>query len=213
MLLTSKDIAETPKIRRLNIINAISGIKPANLIATISPDSKTNLAIISNVIHIGSNPAHMGYISRPKRQTLSNIRESGFFTINHVHESFIEQAHYTSAKFEPGVSEFEQCALSEAYIDDFPVPFVKESPVKIGLKLKEIIPIKSNETWLVIGQILLLQIPDETVADNGYIDMEKLGGIGVSGLNNYYRLKKIKSMPYARTNELPKFKKQQTKTS
>ncbi len=207
MLLTSKDIAETPKVRRLNIINAITGIKPANLIGTISPEGVTNLAIISNVIHIGSNPAHMGYISRPKRQTLNNIRETGFFTINHVHESFIEKAHYTSAKFEPEVSEFEQCAFDEAYIENHPAPFVKDSLVKIGLKLKEIIPIKSNETWLVIGQILLLQIPDETVAANGYIDMEKLGGIGVSGLNNYYKLNKVKSLPYARTSELPKFTK------
>ena len=40
----SKQDILTSKINRLNLINSITGIKPANLIGTISKDGHTNLA-------------------------------------------------------------------------------------------------------------------------------------------------------------------------
>ena len=41
------------KIKRLNIVNSITGIKPGNLIATMSKENETNLAIFSSVVHLG----------------------------------------------------------------------------------------------------------------------------------------------------------------
>jgi hypothetical protein len=38
-----------------------------------------------------------------------------------------------------------------------------------------------------------------------HIDLEKINTVGISGLNSYYSLKKIKSFPYARVHELPDF--------
>lgn len=129
--LSKKDIQEMNRIRRLNIINGISGVKPANLIGTYSAETGTNVAIFSSVVHLGSDPALLGFIMRPvsdvPRNTYTNIKENGYFTINHVHESFIEKAHYTSAKFDVIVSEFEACGLTEEYLYDFTAPFVKES--------------------------------------------------------------------------------------
>jgi hypothetical protein len=53
---TLQYILELDRIKRLNIINSVTGIKPANLIGTISEDGKANLAIFSSVVHLGSNP-------------------------------------------------------------------------------------------------------------------------------------------------------------
>jgi flavin reductase (DIM6/NTAB) family NADH-FMN oxidoreductase RutF len=128
-----------------NLINAVTGIKSANLIGTISNAGEKNLAIFSSVIHLGSNPPLIGFIVRPSgevpRHTYENIRENGFYTINHVHREFIEQAHYTSAKFDRAVSEFEACRLTEEYVGDFPAPFVKESRLKLGMQLEQELPI------------------------------------------------------------------------
>ena len=57
MHLTKMAIQNTERIRRLNIINSISGIKPANLIGTSSNSGQSNLSIFSSVIHLGSDPA------------------------------------------------------------------------------------------------------------------------------------------------------------
>ena len=141
MHLTKTDLESIDKIKRLNIINSISGIKPANLIGTASSRGESNLAIFSSVVHLGSNPGLIGFVMRPEnevpRHTLENIFESGFYTINHIHSSFVEQAHYTSAKFEKNESEFEKCGFTEEYLFDFNAPFVKESKLKIGLKFQQ----------------------------------------------------------------------------
>jgi flavin reductase (DIM6/NTAB) family NADH-FMN oxidoreductase RutF len=212
MHLTKEDIQNTERIKRLNIINSITGIKPANLIGTISGDGKTNLAIFSSVIHLGSNPALIGFILRPDREagqhTFDNIKENGFYTINHIHESFAEQAHYTSAKFGRDESEFDKCALTEEYIADFTAPFVKESTLKMGMKRVQIIPIELNGTVLIIGEVEHLIIPDAAMDEQGQIDLSQPNDVGISGLNTYYKLEKIAQFPYARPNALPDFSKE-----
>jgi flavin reductase (DIM6/NTAB) family NADH-FMN oxidoreductase RutF len=209
MYLSKQAIKDTERIKRLNIINSLPGIKPANLIGTISKDNNTNLAIISSVFHLGSNPALMGFISRPggevRRHTYENILETRYYTINQVHLPFFKNAHYTSAKFEVEESEFEKCHLTEEYCYNFMAPFVKESKLKMGMKLVETIPVKMNDTILIIGEIEHLIIPDEAFDEKGYIDLEETGAVGISGLNTYYQLHKIGSLPYARVNELPDF--------
>ena len=54
---TKNDLLKMDKVKRLNIVNNIIGIKPGNLIGSISNDNEPNLAIFSSVIHLGSYPA------------------------------------------------------------------------------------------------------------------------------------------------------------
>ena len=209
MHLSRKDLKELDKIKRLNIINAVSGIKSGNLIGTISNNQQTNLAVFSSVVHLGSNPALLGFITRPDvkvpRHTLENIKENGLYTINHIHESIIEQAHYTSAKFDKEQSEFELCGLTEEYLLGFKAPFVKESHLKLGMQFLEALPIKANGTELIIGKITDVFIPDDAIDKHGHIDIGQTKTVGISGLNNYYQVQKIASFPYARVDELSDF--------
>ncbi len=209
MKLNSNEINVLDKIFRVNLINSITGIKPANLIGTKSKKGLSNLAIFTSVFHMGSNPPLIGMLVRPdkdvRRHTLENIKNTGFYTINHVHESSIIKSHYTSAKFDPDESEFERCHFTEQYIDDFKAPFVKECTIKIGLKFQEEIPIHMNNTILVIGCIELLIVDKECIEENGYIDLEKAASVGVSGLNSYYSISKRMDLPYARVDDLPDY--------
>lgn len=210
MHFTDKKIKNLNRIKRLNLINGISGIKSANLIGTYSK-SATNLSIFSSVVHLGSDPAMLGFIMRPnsefRRDTLENIKSNGVFTINHIHESIIDQAHYTSAKIDSNISEFELCNLTEEYLNDFPAPYVEECQLKIGLQFVEQVDIKSNGASMIIGEIKDLYIPEECIDDKGYIRLDRIFTVGIGGLNSYYSLKRITSLPYARKDEIPKFKK------
>ena len=198
MTYTKEQIEQLDRITRLKIINSVTGIKPANLIGSIDDSGNTNLAVFSSVVHLGSDPALLGFISRPQTtevgHTYRNILENGYYTINHIHPEFIKNAHYTSAKFDEDISEFERCNLSEEYINNFKAPFVKESSFKIGLSFKEAIDIKINGTVLMIGNIEHLILPDAAIV-NDDIDLEVTNGVGISGLNSYYSLKKIDSYP------------------
>ena len=208
MQLQKEEIEQLEKKYRLNLINSISGIKPANLIGTKSFNHQENVAIFSSVVHLGSNPAQLGFIMRPQtevpRDTYPNILETGFYTINHVSQSFIKKAHFTSAKLEKGISEFERMRIEQEYIADFFAPFVKESVVKIGMKHQESIPLP-NGCIFVIGSVEMLVIPDHVVDGLGQVDLEGCSGVGISGLNSYYGVNKLDSFPYVREDEIPDF--------
>ena len=202
-------IQDMDRVKRLNLINSISGISPANLVGTISNDLTENLAIISSVVNIGSNPPLIGFILRPtkktRRDTYENILNTGFYTINHINNDIVQKAHYSSVKFDKNISEFNKLNLNEQYIDDFYAPFLKESYVKVGMKFKEEINIKANGTKLIVVQIVQLSIPDIAISKEGYVNLEILNSVGIGGLNSYYTLKLKEQHPFARVENLPNF--------
>lgn len=206
---TKSQIKSLDKLNRINLINSITGIKPANLIGTQSVRGNDNLAIISSVVHMGSNPALIGFFTRPtdevRRDSYNNIKATGFYTINHVPSTMLQNAHYTSAKFDEQVSEFDQCGFTPELINDFGAPFVKESPIKIGMRWLGEQPIEQNNTLLMIGEVEVIEVSDLALEDDNHINLEKSISAGVSGLNSYYSLKKEAQFPYARLKELPKF--------
>ncbi len=206
---TSEALKALDKRFRANLINSISGYKSANLIGTVSDSGVTNLAIFSSVVHLGANPPLLGFILRPidevERHSYENIKQTGVYTINHVHENFVEKAHWTSAKFERNESEFEKCGLTEEFIAEFAAPFVAESQIKIGLKFVEEILINLNKTILIIGEIQHVVLPENTLLENGNIDLNTVADVAISGLDTYHRVEKIETFPYARTSNLPDF--------
>ena len=208
MQFNKNDISSLGRVTRLKLINSITGVKPANLVGTKSKKGVSNLAIISSVVHLSSDPALIGFITRPcgkyRRDTYNNIMEQQHYTINHILENDIKKAHYTSAKFDESISEFEACGFHEEYIDGISAPFVKQSAIKIGLQYTEHVSIKSSNTTLIVGEIIHISIPDEILDKNGYMDLGASKSVGISGLNSYYSLSHLESFPYARVENLPK---------
>ena len=196
---------------RLKFINSISGYKGVHLIGTKSKTGNANLAIFNSIVHIGSSPPLIGFVMRPltvERNTYKNIIETGYYTINHVHRSFLEQAHFTSTKFPEDVSEFDECNLTPEYSDSFLAPFVGESTIKLGMKIKEDIEIEANGTRLVIGEVQEVVTEDDFIEEDGQIDLGKAKDVCVTGLNQYSTVAKFKNIPYARLTEVPNFNKE-----
>ena len=204
--LNRQDIDRLGKVSRLNLINSITGFKPANLIGTISKQNQENLAIFSSLVHLGSKPPLLGLVTRPDsvpRHTYSNIIESEYYTINHISHDISERAHMTAAKFSRNESEFEKCSIEKEYIDDFHAPFVKKSECKIGMKFVEEIKIKSNNTILIVGEVLSIIIKPDSIVEDGSLNFEKLNSVCISGLDTYYKTQKIAKYPYARKKNIP----------
>jgi len=204
LTITRSEIDSLEKIYRANLINSITGYKPANLIGTISNEGITNLTIISSVFHMGSNPPLVGFMQRPvtvQRDTYENIMSTGFYTINHVHGEFIEKAHQTSARFDKSISEFEACDINEEYLNNFKVPYVKESKVKIGMKFVEEIPIVHNGTILIIGEIVDIHLPEQCLEKDGNLDLNIVNDVCISGLSTYHKVSHKASFSYAKPDQ------------
>jgi flavin reductase (DIM6/NTAB) family NADH-FMN oxidoreductase RutF len=130
MLFDRNAISALESRYRAALVNSLSGFKPANLVGTADRSGQTNLAIISSVVHLGSQPPLLALIIRPspvERHTLENILDTGCYTINHISDGFIEAAHQTAARYPREQSEFGATGLSEAWIEGFAAPFVRGS--------------------------------------------------------------------------------------
>jgi flavin reductase (DIM6/NTAB) family NADH-FMN oxidoreductase RutF len=199
--LTSILLSELEQRSRTALINSVSGFKSLNLIGTAGTDEKTNLAVFNSVCHLGTNPALMGFIVRPdsvERHTLENIEALKYYTINHVNAAIHRKAHQTAARYPRDESEFVATGLTAMYQGNFPAPYVKESSIRIGLKLRERVDISLNTTSLIVGEIIDLYFPSACWCEDGYLDIEKAGTIAGSSLDAYHRTAQIERLSYAK---------------
>ncbi len=198
---SSTEIQQWERFYRGNFINSLSGFKSASLIATVNNDGISNLALFSNIVHIGADPALIGFVNRPREaapHTLGNIEATGHYTINLIPANLIEQAHQTSAKYADGESEFSAVGLTEEFTVHSKAPFVFESPVKYAMELKEIIPIKFNNTFFVIGSVTGVFADEQILAPDGFLDLEKANIITSLGIDGYYATDKLARYSYAK---------------
>jgi len=183
-----QDINNMHHLYRINLINSCSGYKSANLIGTKDKLGTSNVAVFSSVTHLGSNPGLLGFFLRPTtviRNTYDNIKATGKYTINHIHSDIINDAHHTSAKYDPSISEFDVTELEEEYKNDFVAPFVKGCPIQMAMEYVEEYPIKANNTILLIGKITKLYVPDTLLQKDGFIDLSKGKVATINGLDGY----------------------------
>jgi flavin reductase (DIM6/NTAB) family NADH-FMN oxidoreductase RutF len=195
------DLADWDRFTRANFVNSLSGFKSASLIASQDNDQNLNLAIFSNIVHLGADPALIAFVNRPRDaapHTLRNIEATGFYTINHIAVEQISQAHQTSAKYADGVNEFEAVGLSPVYQADFPVPFVGGSPVQYAMKLEQILPIELNNTFLVIGSLQHAFVDPVIMDADGFLNLDVAGSVASLGLSSYYEMNLVGNFPYAR---------------
>ncbi|MFT5848302.1 MAG: flavin reductase (DIM6/NTAB) family NADH-FMN oxidoreductase RutF [Psychroserpens sp.] len=186
--ITNDDIDSLDFLYRINLINSCSGYKSANLLGTKSNEGVENVAVFSSVTHIGSNPPMLGFFCRPTtviRDTYNNIKSTGFYTINHIHDGILEDAHHTSAAYDTDISEFDKTQLISEYKKEFHAPFVKSAPIQLAMEFVEEYHIKANGTLLVIGKIVGLHVNDELIEDDGFINLSKGNVAAINGLDGY----------------------------
>jgi flavin reductase (DIM6/NTAB) family NADH-FMN oxidoreductase RutF len=196
-----EEILSMEKRYRAAFINSLTGFKAVSLIGTIDKQGNTNLAVFNSLVHLGAHPPLIGMIVRPDsvdRHTLQNIEETGVYTINHIQESMIQQAHQTSARYPKEISEFEAVDLTPEFHDDFKAPFVGESNLKMAIEFKEKVPFAINGTIFVIGEIKHVYIPEKSLQSDGFVDLVQAGTITNTGLDSYHIVNEGIRFPYAK---------------
>jgi flavin reductase (DIM6/NTAB) family NADH-FMN oxidoreductase RutF len=196
-----EDILSMDKRYRGTFINSLTGFKSVALVGSQDSSGLTNLAIFNSIVHLGAHPPLIGMIVRPDsvdRHTLQNIEETGVYTINHIQESMIQQAHQTSARYPKEVSEFDAVGLTPEYLTNFQAPFVKESNLKMAVQFKEKVSFTSNGTIFVIGEIQQVYLPETAIQSDGLVDLVQVGSITNVGLDSYHTVNRGVRLPYAK---------------
>ena len=76
----------------------------------------------------------------------------------------------------------------------------------------EEIPIKLNETSLIIGELEHLIIKENALLADGNVDLHAAGNACISGLDGYHAVEKAVRFPFARPNNIPEFATNQETT-
>ena len=207
MQLRGADIEALERRRRAALINSVTGFKPANLVGTADRDGRSNLAIMSSVVHLGSHPPLLALVLRPDgvpRHTLDNIRATGAYSINHVHREMVPAAHQTAARYDRDISEFAATGLTERWIAGIAAPLVDEACVRMALELREETALAINGTHLLIGEIVYLEFPDVAQRPDGALDPAVAGTVALSGLDSYHVAQPPRRMAYAKPDQPPR---------
>lgn len=193
-------IANWPNRYRAHFFNCLSGFKALHLLGTTNGEGQYNLAAFSQVVHIGAKPPYLGIVFRPhtvERHSLENLEKTGAFTLNHVHNSFVEKAHQTAAKYPQGTSEFDEVGLTPILGSLHNAPYVEEATIRIGLEKAERIDIQSNGTIFIIGRVTEVWYPESCVKQDGFLNLQEAGSVTCTGMDAYFNPVGIARLAYA----------------
>lgn len=169
--------------------------RPIAFASTINDDGVANLAPYSFFNAFSSNPPIVVFSSNRRvsdnttKDTLHNIETNKEVVINVVNHAIVRQMAVTAIQFDSAVSEFSKSGLTPI-ASDLVKPFrVKESPVHLECKVKEIITLgeSGGAGHLIICDVVKMHISEDVIDENNRIDPHKIDLVGRMGRAYYTR--------------------------
>lgn len=157
---------------------------PAALVSCGTMENANVLTIAWTGI-LNTDPA-MTYISvRPERHSYNMIKESGEFVINLTTKDLAFATDYAGVTSGKKVNKVEKLGLNLEKSNNISAPMIKESPVSIECRVKEIKELGSHHMF--IAEILSVNVDDKYLDETEKFDMEKCNLIAYSH-GQYYTL-------------------------
>jgi len=190
------DLAETDRSWRDMHRLYLSFVQPRPIawVSSIDRNGRPNLAPFSFYNMVSANPPIVLFSPALNRHgdakdTLANIRETGEFVIATVTEHNAIAMNDTSTEFPRGVSEFEIARLTPAPATRVRPALVKEAPVNIECKLRQIIQLgtENGAGNVVMGDVLVVHVDESVLGPDGTCDPDKLLAVGRMGGSLYTR--------------------------
>lgn len=148
---------------------------PAVLVTCSDGNGNDNVLTIAWTGTICTNPA-MAYISvRPERHSYNMIKESGEFVINLTTEELIFATDYCGVKSGKDEDKFASCNLTKEPAINVNAPLIKESPVNIECKVREVHEYGSHTMF--VADVLCVHADEEYMDENGKFCLEKANPI------------------------------------
>lgn len=148
---------------------------------------KSNIITVAWTGIINTDPA-MVYISvRPSRYSYNIIKESGEFVINLTTKDLAYATDWCGVKSGEKVDKFKEMHLTKEKAKYVKCPMIKESPVSVECKVKEIRELGSHHMF--VAEVLAINADEKYIDEKGAFDISKCDLIAYSN-GNYYSLGK-----------------------
>jgi len=148
---------------------------------------KSNIITVAWTGILNTDPA-MVYISvRPSRHSYHIIKESGEFVINLTTKDLAYATDWCGVKSGAKVDKFKEMKLTKESAKFVKCPMIKESPVSVECKVREIKELGSHHMF--VAEVLAINADEKYIDEKGAFDISKCDLIAYSN-GNYYTLGK-----------------------
>ena len=148
---------------------------PALLISSGTKDGRYNMMTAAWTGTICSDPP-MTYISlRPERYSHDIIKDTGEFVINLTTRKLLKVADEAGVKSGRDIDKFKELGVTPVKGTLEFAPMIKESPVSIECRVKDIVPLGSHDMF--IGEVVSVFADDEYLDSSGAFDLRETSPI------------------------------------
>lgn len=156
---------------------------------------KSNIITIAWTGIINTDPA-MVYISvRPGRYSFNMIKEQGEFVINLTNKDLAYATDWCGVKTGEQFDKFKEMNLTKEKAQFVKCPLIKESPVCIECKVKEIKELGTHN--MIIAEVLSIDADEKYIDEKGAFDISKCDLIAYSNGKYYAMGKQIGKFGYS----------------
>ena len=156
---------------------------------------KSNIMTVAWTGILNTNPA-MCYISvRPERYSYNLIKKSGEFVINLTNEKLAYATDWCGVRSGKDYDKFKEMKLTKEKANHVKCPIIKESPVAIECKVKEIRKLGSHHMFL--AEVLSIDADEKYIDEKGAFDISKCDLIAYANGGYYSLNEKIGKFGYS----------------
>ena len=150
---------------------------------------KSNIITVAWTGILNTNPA-MVYISvRPSRYSYNLIKDQGEFVINLTTKDLVRATDWCGVKTGAKVDKFKEMNLHKEKANFVQCPMIKESPVSVECKVKEIKELGSHTMF--VAEVLAINSDEKYIDEKGAFDISKCDLIAYANGGYYSMGKKL----------------------
>ena len=143
---------------------------PVVMISARDKDEKDNIITVAWAGTICSDPPMLSISVRPERYSYNMIKESGEFVVNLTTEDLAYATDLCGVKSGRDIDKFKECKLTRIYGDVVKAPMIKESPVNIECRVKDIMELGTHHMF--IAEVVGVHVDDAYMNDNNKFCLE-----------------------------------------
>ena len=156
---------------------------------------ESNIITVAWTGIINTDPA-MVYISvRPTRHSYNIIKESGEFVINLTTKDLTYATDWCGVKTGAQVDKFKEMHLTKEKAKFVKCPMIKESPVSVECRVKEIKELGSHHMF--VAEVLGINADEKYIDEKGAFDISKCDLISYANGGYYTQGKKVGKFGYS----------------
>jgi flavin reductase (DIM6/NTAB) family NADH-FMN oxidoreductase RutF len=146
-------------------------VTPVVLVTCQDEGAKPNIITLAWVGVANSDPPMISIAIRPQRHSYGIIKRTGEFVANLPTTGILKEMDFCGVVSGSKLDKFSTARLTPMTAEKVKAPLIKECPVNLECRVKQVIPLGSHDLFL--GEVMAAHMDTEIQDEKGRIDIDK----------------------------------------